>query len=468
MKKTLFGTDGIRGRVNLYPINAYIILKFGIAIGLYFRKKLLQISHNNGQKQLLRAVIAKDTRLSGYMIEQALTSGLISMGIDVILVGPMPTAAVPVLVHSLRADFGVMITASHNPHHDNGIKLFDEHGLKMKDEAQKTIYELMEYCDNALTNGDFQSLLVSAEELGKARRLEDAIGRYIEYIKGAYSRERKLSKFRIVIDCANGSAYKVAPSIFWELGAEVISIHNEPDGLNINANCGSTAPEELSKKVLEYQANIGFAFDGDADRVVVCDEKGQIIHGDMLIGFIASHLAMSNKLKNNCIIVTESSNNALTRYMNSLGIKVITTRTGDRYVAEEMQNHRSNFGGETSGHIIMGDYLYTGDGILAALYVINAIAEKKVNVSEAFSLFTLNPFIQEYISFHDISPLSSTKNKDLIDNIIRSKPHMKVMVRESGTEKKIRILIEGHDKKEVEEVASNIKNIIKSNRDEIL
>lgn len=455
MRENLFGTDGIRGTVNVYPMNADVMLKLGIAIGLHL-KKSCSLSCENCEFRL-RAVIAKDTRLSGYMIEQALTSGLISAGIDVTLVGPMPTAAVPMLVHSLRADFGIMITASHNPHYDNGIKLFDSHGLKIGDREQREIQTLVEDCSNILKSKSYEELFVRPEMLGRAVRLDDAVGRYTEYVKNAFRKERKLSGFRIVVDCANGASYKIAPSIFWELGADVIAIHNKPDGLNINHGCGSTVPTDLSFQVVECGADIGFAFDGDADRLVVCDERGHIIHGDFVIALLAVHLLRLDKLHNNCVVVAQDSNAALVRYLKTMNIHTFMTKTGDRYVSEEMRKHGAKLGGEQSGHIILGEYGYTGDGMVAALHVMDAVAESKKLVSEVFNLFKLNPFVRDDVGFLDRNPLDCEKTRRCIDELIESHKHLRIIVRASGTEKKVRLFVEGPEESEIQSVISEIR-----------
>ncbi|AIF81790.1 phosphoglucosamine mutase [endosymbiont of Acanthamoeba sp. UWC8] len=354
----LFGTDGIRGTANQYPMTAEIAMKFGMAAGTYYKKP----GHRN------RVVIAKDTRLSGYLIEPALTSGFISVGVDVILVGPMPTPAVSMLIRSLRADLGVMISASHNPYFDNGLKLFDSKGFKLSDECEDKIQEM-------ILNANINRYLVPPIDLGRAKRLDDAPGRYIEHVKNSFNKENNLSGLRIVVDGANGSAYHLAPTILWELGAEVVSIGTEPNGFNINEACGSTHPETLSKKVVETRADIGIALDGDADRVVIVDDKGHIISGDHVIGLIALHLHNRKRLNNDMVVVTQMSNGALDEYLKSHNINTIRTKVGDRYVFDAMRKNNCNLGGEQSGHVILSNYSTTGDGIVAALQVLSLLVE---------------------------------------------------------------------------------------------
>lgn len=334
----LFGTDGIRGTANEYPITPEIALKCGMAVGHFFKK----YKHRN------RCVIAKDTRLSGYMLEPSLTSGLISMGVDVMLVGPLPTPAVPILMKSLRADFGIMISASHNEYHDNGFKIFDRNGEKLSDNTQLALEEL-------IFSDQLSKYLVKAEKLGRCKRLDDAVGRYIEVVKSSFLKGKTLENLRIVLDCANGAAYKVAPLIFWELGAEVISIASSPDGFNINKGCGSTNPNLLIQNVRELGADIGIAFDGDADRIVVCDEKGNILSGDHVMAVIATELHETGMLKGDGIVASHMSNQALGSYLNSIGLNLYRSNIGDRHVYHEMERRKVNFGGEQSGHIIVKD-----------------------------------------------------------------------------------------------------------------
>ncbi len=459
MPKTLFGTDGIRGTVNRYPMNAEVALKFGMASGIYLQQKDSS-SIALSQPHRWRAIIAKDTRLSGYLIEPALTSGLTAVGVDVTLVGPMPTPAVPMLIKSLRADFGIMITASHNPYYDNGLKLFDRYGFKLSDYCEQKIQELILGNEGIESNHSFEQLLSTPDKLGRASRLDDAPGRYIEYVKGSFPKNYNLSGLRIVLDCANGSAYKIAPTILWELGAEVIEINSEPNGLNINENCGSSHPAGLSNKVSDTRADIGIAFDGDGDRILVCDEYGNVIPGDYVIALIASYLKDINSLNSNGIVATYLSNGALEKYLNRLDIKLHVTKVGDRYVAEEMRKHNCNFGGEQSGHIILGDYNTTGDGIMAALQILAAMKYRQQKASELFKLFTLNPQINSNIPFTQHNPLEQENVLEDIEKIRLENKDVKILVRKSGTEKVVRIMVEGEESKEIKHIAENIENII--------
>lgn len=444
----MFGTDGIRGIVNRYPMTADVALRLGMASGIYFKHQ------SNGART--RVVIAKDTRLSGYLIEYALTSGLVSTGIDVILVGPMPTPAVPMLVKSLRADFGIMITASHNPYYDNGMKIFNQKGFKLSDKHELEIQNLIQFNDG-LTNH-----LVTPENLGKVRRLDDAQGRYIEYIKSALPRNYTLSGLRIVLDCANGATYKIAPTVMWELGAEVISIHCEPNGLNINDNCGSMHPNTLANKVKETRADIGIAFDGDGDRVLVCDENGSIVDGDHLVAMLAIYIKNNKDNKdNNGIVITEASNGALSKFLEHNGFDVYVTKVGDRYISEEMRRTKSNIGGEQSGHIIIGDYNTTGDGLLASLHVLSSLLEQRKKASQLFNSFNLNPQCSVNINFNEINPLLNNDVIRSLDEIKAQYSDLRILVRKSGTENVIRVMVEGQSHKDIEEASQDIKNILR-------
>ena len=364
MARRLFGTDGIRGEANKYPMTSEIALKVGMAAGKMF---------SNGPHRH-RVVIGKDTRLSGYMIESALKSGFLSVGMDVFELGPMPTPAVAMLTRSLRADLGVMISASHNPFDDNGIKLFDPDGYKMSDETEKKIEELVEK--------DSASLLVTSGRIGRATRVESAQERYIEFAKRTLPRNLRLDGLRVVIDCANGAGYKVAPLALWELGAEVIKLGVEPNGLNINLNCGSTAPEALCAKVREVRADIGIALDGDADRVIIVDEKGSIVDGDQLMAVIAESWQRRGRLTAGGVVATVMSNLGLERYLKDRGLSLVRTPVGDRYVVEYMRKHGYNVGGEQSGHIVLSDFTTTGDGIISALQVMAVVVASGKPVSE--------------------------------------------------------------------------------------
>ena len=441
---SIFGTDGMRGLVNSFPITADIALKLGMAVGVFIQA--------NNLKQ--RVVIAKDTRLSGYMIEPAITSGLISTGADVILVGPMPTASISILVRSLRADFGIMITASHNPYHDNGVKLFDKIGYKLDISSKQKIEKLI--FSKELSYG-----LAKQSRLGRAKRLDDAQGRYIESVKKSFPKELSLSGYKIVVDCANGSAYKLAPTILWELGAEVVTLSCEPDGLNINKHCGSIYPINLCNKVLETKSDIGIALDGDADRVIVCDENGHIISGEHLIAMITNYLRDNQKLKGNKIVATKVSNLALEKYLKGFGVETLYSEVGDIKVHELLIKNNLNFGGEESGHIILLDYSNTADGIVSALQILAILVKSSKKLSEISNLFKLNPQVKSNIAFDQNNPLLRGHVNQKINTIINNNIDLKIIVRKSGTEKVIRVLVEGKSKLKIKKVHDEIvKSII--------
>ena len=446
MSKKYFGTDGIRGLVNKFPMTPEIALKCGIALGYKFTNKDKNYRH--------RVVIAKDTRLSGYVIEPALTSGLAAAGMDVFLVGPLPTPAVSMLTKSLRADLGIMISASHNPYHDNGIKIFDSQGHKLGDEIEKEI--------EAMLDDDVNKFLAKSDMLGRVKRMENPRGRYIEFVKNSFPKDLNLSGLRIVVDCANGSSYYIAPIILWELGAEVIAINNEPDGFNINENCGSTSPETLSKKVLQEKADIGIALDGDADRLLVVDEKGQVVDGDILIGLIAKHLKDTKKLKKDKIVATQMSNIALDNFLAENSIELLRCNVGDRYVIEKMREVNSNFGAEKSGHIILSDFSTTGDGLVAALQILSILIENKgKKVSQITNIFTLAPQILVNVKLkNDQNPLENSQIIQKIDQIRQKNPENRIFIRKSGTEPLIRIMAEGGDQNLIKEIANQISKIL--------
>jgi len=379
MTRKFFGTDGIRGTANTEPMTPETALKVAMAVGECF--------HNGTHKHLV--VIGKDTRLSGYMLEPALTAGFITMGMDVVLVGPLPTPAIAMLTRSLRADIGVVISASHNPYADNGIKLFGRDGYKLSDELETTIEQVL---------GKGPGRRAQPGELGRARRLDDAGGRYIEFVKQSFPRGLRLDGMRVVVDCAHGAAYKVAPTVFWELGAEVFSIGVAPDGLNINRDCGALAPGQMRQEVLARRADIGIALDGDADRLIVCDERGEILDGDQLMALIAIHLARGERLDGNALVATVMSNLGLERCLSGKGIELHRTAVGDRYVIEKMRSLGCNLGGEQSGHIILSDYATTGDGLIAALQVLAAIVETGKRASEVCRLFDPVPQLLRNVS----------------------------------------------------------------------
>jgi phosphoglucosamine mutase len=428
MNKRLFGTDGIRGRANKYPITAEVAMKFAMAVGSIFKVD----SHRH------RVIIAKDTRLSGYLIEPSLTAGFISVGIDVILVGPMPTPAVPMLMRSLRADLGVMISASHNPHHDNGLKLFGSNGLKLSDAIENQVEEMM-------LSPNLQDHLVEPADLGRAKRLEDAQGRYLEYVKTAFPKDITLGGLRIVLDCANGGGYKIAPSILWELGAEVITIGCEPNGFNINQDCGSTHPQLLANKVVETRADIGIALDGDGDRIVVCDEKGTVISGDHVLGAISKLLKDSGQLRGEGVVLTHMANSGLENYLADLDLKCWRTQVGDRYVFEEMQRHHCNLGGEPSGHIIYSKYSSTGDGIVAALQILTYMLLNNCKASQLHQLFKLHPQYHLNIPYKNNNPLEEEDVNQRIDQLRKQHHDTVILVRKSGTERLIRVMVEATD-----------------------
>ena len=440
MTKKYFGTDGIRGTANKFPITPDIALKVGVAVGA----KFIDGSHRH------RVVIGKDTRLSGYMVESALTTGLLAVGMDVFLVGPVPTPAVSMLTKSLRADIGIMISASHNPFYDNGIKIFDKSGNKLSDAVEKEI--------ESMIDGDINTYLAKPNMLGKAKRIEDARGRYVEFVKNSFPKDKSLEGLKVVIDCANGAAYSMAPAILWELGAQVIAIGVTPDGFNINENCGSTHPEFLSKAVLENKADIGIALDGDADRLLVVDENGEVISGDKIIGLIAEKLHNEGNLKKDTVVATQMSNLALEEYLRYFGVSLVRVNVGDRYVLEEMKKSGYNFGGEQSGHIVLGDYSTTGDGLIAALQVLEILSAQKKPASQITNIFELMPQILRNVKYQgNDNPLES----DAVQNAIKAaesrlKGEGRVLVRKSGTEKLIRIMVEGKDQNLIEEIALKI------------
>ena len=440
-----FGTDGIRGRAN-GAITAELALKVGQAAGVVFRRG----EHRH------RVVIGKDTRLSGYMIETALVAGFTSVGMDVLLLGPMPTPAVAMLTRSMRADLGVMISASHNPFDDNGIKLFGPDGYKLNDEVEHKI--------EALIDADMTKRLAKSAELGRAKRIDGVHDRYIEFAKRTMPRNLSLEGLRVVIDCANGAAYRVAPDALWELGADVVSIGVEPDGLNINHDCGSTAPEALCRKVREMRADIGIALDGDADRVVIADERGHLIDGDQLLAVIAESWAAERLLARPGIVATVMSNLGLERHLQSLKLALVRTPVGDRYVLEYMRQHGYNLGGEQSGHIILSDYTTTGDGFIAALQLLAVVKKKNKPVSQVCHRFEPLPQVLRNVRYRGGKPLEHAKVRSAIaDAENRLNGHGRLVVRPSGTEPVIRIMGEGDDKTMVEEIVDGIVDALTAN-----
>ncbi|MAJ65483.1 MAG: phosphoglucosamine mutase [Alphaproteobacteria bacterium] len=434
-----FGTDGIRGTANLEPMTPETALRVAMAAGA--------VLNRGGHRH--RALIGKDTRLSGYLIEPALTAGFIAMGIDVILVGPMPTPAVAMLTRSLRADLGVVISASHNPYQDNGIKLFGADGFKLSDAVEMEI--------EAKLHDGFDHDRAGPADLGKASRLEDAAGRYIEYVKNTLSDGRRLEGLKVVIDCAHGAAYRVAPQILWELGAEVIEVGTDPDGFNINKDVGATAPALLGKTVVEHGADIGIALDGDADRLIITDQHGTVIDGDQIMALLASHWAGRNSLRGDGVVATVMSNLGLERYLAAKGLKLIRTKVGDRYVVEHMRAHGFNLGGEQSGHLVMSDYSTTGDGLLAALQILDIMVAEKQDAASLLTVFEPVPQVLKNIRFAGANPLETEAVKSAIHNGEAALDKTgRVLVRKSGTEPKIRVMAEGDDPELVERVVDDI------------
>jgi phosphoglucosamine mutase len=438
MVRKYFGTDGIRGRAN-GAITPELALKVGQAAGLMF----LNGDHRH------RVLIGKDTRLSGYMIETALVAGFTSVGMDVLLTGPMPTPAVAMLTRSMRADLGVMISASHNPYDDNGIKLFGPDGYKLSDEIEHRIEELVD--------GDLGRRLANSADLGRARRIDGVQDRYIEFAKRTLPRNLSLEGLRVVVDCANGAAYKVAPEALWELGAEVISIGVEPDGFNINKDCGSTETGALARKIREVRADIGLALDGDADRLVVVDERGHLVDGDQLMAVIAESWQADGRLAKPGVVATVMSNLGLERYLATLGVKLARTAVGDRYVLEHMREHGYNLGGEASGHIILSDYATTGDGLVAALQVLAVIKKHEKPVSQICHRFEPLPQILRNVRYKQGKPLENVKVVSAIKAAEkRLNGQGRLVIRPSGTEPVIRVMGEGDDKTLVEDVVAGI------------
>jgi phosphoglucosamine mutase len=438
MARKYFGTDGIRGRANS-TITPELALKVGQAAGLVFRRG----EHRH------RVVIGKDTRLSGYMIETALVAGFSSVGMDVLLLGPMPTPAVAMLARSMRADLGVMISASHNPFDDNGIKLFGPDGYKLSDKVELEIERLID--------ADITKRLAKAEALGRAKRIDGVHDRYIEFAKRTLPRNISLEGLRVVIDCANGAAYSVAPEALWELGADVISIGVEPDGFNINRECGSTFPEALCRKVREMRADIGIALDGDADRVVIADEHGHVVDGDQLLAVVAESWQADGRLAKPGVVATVMSNLGLERYLQTLKLALVRMPVGDRYVLEHMREHGYNVGGEPSGHIILSDYTTTGDGFIAALQVLAVIKKLDKPVSQICHRFAPLPQVLKNVRYRSGKPLENSKVRSAIEDAEqRLNGHGRLVVRPSGTEPVIRVMGEGDDKALVEEVVDVI------------
>jgi len=443
MSRKLFGTDGIRGKANIAPITAEIALQVAMATALLLRRG----EHRN------RVVIGKDTRLSGYMLESALMSGFLSMGMDITLVGPMPTPAVAMLTRSLRADLGVMISASHNAYQDNGIKLFGADGYKLSDDVETQIEQLMQ---RPMTDK-----LAPSAELGRATRLEDEQGRYIEYVKNSFPRGLRLDGLKIVVDCAHGAAYKVGPRVFYELGAEVVAIGVQPDGTNINKECGATAPALMQETVLKHGADIGIALDGDADRLILCDEKGQIVDGDQIMALIATSWARSGQLKGGGVVSTVMSNLGFERYLKGLKLELRRMPVGDRYVVDHMRANNFNIGGEQSGHVILGDYSTTGDGLIAALQVLAVIRQSDRPASDICKVFQPVPQLLKNVRHQPSFSLDSEAMQAALRQAeLKMGAQGRILVRKSGTEPLIRVMAEGDDAMLVKAVVQELCDFV--------
>ena len=445
--KKIFGTDGIRCKVNQEPMTAETCLKIAKT------SAYLLSSNKKGKKRVL---ISKDTRLSGYLFEPLLTGGFISMGMDVILVGPLPTPALPMLIKSLRADMGVMITASHNTYEYNGLKFFDSEGLKIVKSLEKKIENIV------FDKSKYNKIINSSYDSGKALRLEDAHGRYSEYLKSTLENNLKIKRLKIILDCANGATYYVAPNLFWEIGCEVVAINNFPNGKNINHNCGAVNTTELSHKVLEEKADIGFAFDGDGDRIIAVDEKGNEIDGDNLMALFAKNLLNLNSLNKNTVVSTIMSNLGFEKYLKKIGIKLVRKKVGDINVILEMVKNNFNLGGEQSGHIILGDFMRTGDGILVALKIVEMLSKNPVKASQLFNLYKKYPQIKDNIKIDKILSISTENKINLLTRNFESKyKDLRFLVRKSGTEPLLRVLVEGYDDEVVEKASTKLINNIK-------
>ena len=443
MTRKFFGTDGIRGLTNSEPMTAAMALRVGQAAGCHF----LRGDYRH------RVVIGKDTRLSGYMMESAMVAGFTSVGMDVVLLGPMPTPAVAMLTHSMRADLGVMISASHNPFHDNGIKLFGPDGYKLSDADEQAIEKRMEQAPR----------LAAPEKIGRAKRIDDARGRYVHFAKSTFPDRLRLDGMKVVIDCANGAAYHVAPEALWELGADVVALGVTPNGLNINDGCGSTHPEMLQAKVVEEGAHIGLALDGDADRLIVVDEKGERVDGDQLMALIATDRKRNGALSGGALVATVMSNLGLERKLNAEGIDLIRTQVGDRYVLEAMRQRGCNIGGEQSGHIILSDYATTGDGLIAGIQVLAALVDSGKPASEVLRQFEPVPQLLKNVRFNGGAPLDSAAVKARIaDAEARLNGKGRLVIRKSGTEPLIRVMAEGDDRAMVEQLVDDICEAVAS------
>ncbi|CAM3324174.1 phosphoglucosamine mutase [Paracoccus aminovorans] len=439
MSRKLFGTDGVRGRANTHPMTAEMALRLGAAAGRYFRRQ--------GEDHH-RVVIGKDTRLSGYMLENALTAGLTSTGMNVLLLGPVPTPAVGFLTRSMRADVGIMISASHNPAHDNGIKFFGPDGFKLSDEAEAEI--------ESIVAGEIQP--AQPQNIGRAKRIDDGRGRYVEYAKTTFPAGQRLEGLKVVVDCANGAAYRAAPDVLWELGAEVIPLGVSPNGHNINDGVGSTHPDTCARAVLEHGADIGISLDGDADRVMIIDEKGQVADGDQIMALLAGRWAEQGRLRGGALVATVMSNLGLERFLQGRGLRLERTAVGDRYVVERMRGQGFNLGGEQSGHIVMTDYATTGDGLIAGLQFLAAMADSGRQASDLVAQFEPVPQMLKNVRYaQGADPLSVDAVKA---EIARAEARLdgqgRVLIRKSGTEPLIRVMAEAEDEAVLREVVDGI------------
>jgi phosphoglucosamine mutase len=430
----LFGTDGVRGLAG-EKLNAFTVMRLAMSAGVYLRSRA----------KTNKILVGKDTRRSGYMIENALVSGLTAVGYNVVQIGPMPTPAIAFLTENMRCDAGIMITASHNPFYDNGIKFFDSDGNKLSEDDEKAIEKIFNNIDRLESN------FAIKENIGLSKRIDDVIGRYIVLIKNSFPRELTLSGIKIVVDCANGASYSVAPTIFEELGADVVPFCVNPNGFNINTECGAMHPEYLAQKVIEHKADIGIALDGDADRIVIVDENGEVIDGDRLIGALSVYLKSEGKLLEDSVVATVMSNLALEEYLLVHGIALIRSDVGDKNVLEVMKDVGTNFGGEQSGHIIFSDYAKTGDGLLTALQVLAYILYSNKKTSEAFDIFELSPQLQANVKVSNKVPIEDIEGIDELFEEIEAL-RMRHVIRYSGTENLMRILIEGKDEEALEEI----------------
>ncbi|GDY20431.1 phosphoglucosamine mutase [Verrucomicrobiota bacterium] len=451
--KRIFGTDGVRGTANIEPVTAETALKLGRAAAHVF-KNLETTSRGKGRHKI---VIGKDTRLSGYMLENALSSGVLSMGVDVLFIGPLPTPGVAYATRSLRADAGIVITASHNPYDDNGIKFFRADGYKLDDTVEKSIEDLV-------FSGDIETIRPTAKEIGKAMRIDDALGRYIEFAKASFPRGLTLEDIRIVVDCANGAAYKSTPCVLSELGAEVFVYGNHPDGTNINKECGSMHPEQLQRKVREHGAHIGIAHDGDADRLILCDEKGELIDGDDIMAIAGLDMLAQGTLAKSTLVTTVMSNAGLDAAIKAAGGHVLRTPVGDKYVIDEMLRHGFNFGGEQSGHMIFGDFSTTGDGLVSALQILRIMKARESSLSKLARCWKRFPQRVTNVRVREKRPFD--KFPDVLELVAQAEAEVtpdggRVLLRYSGTEPKARLLIEGRDDRVLESWSRKICEAIK-------